>query len=131
MRRGHPLFLLFHFPPDELSSHPVLALYSPSGPNYETVLTFFSFDASSYSLGAVLTQRQPNKGLFRPVVYLFHSLAGRHWTTLFKNRIEALAATWQNHLAEALGRSTGHFNNHLTTFIQRRKPTPPVLVRIL
>ena len=71
----------------ELSSQPVLALYSP---NYETVV---SADASSYGLGAVLTQRQPDTGLFRPVVYLSRSLTDteRRYSQIEK---EALATTW-------------------------------------
>ena len=71
----------------ELSSQPVLALYSP---NYETVV---SADASSYFLGAVLTQRQPVTSLFRPVVYLSRSLTDteRRYSQIEK---EALATTW-------------------------------------
>ena len=71
----------------ELSSQPVLALYSP---NYETVV---SADASSYGLGAVLSQRQPDTGLFRPVVYLSRSLTDteRRYSQIEK---EALATTW-------------------------------------
>ena len=71
----------------ELSSQPVLALYSP---NYETVV---SADVSSYGLGAVLTQRQPDTGLFRPVVYLSRSLIDteRRYSQIEK---EALATTW-------------------------------------
>ena len=71
----------------ELSSQPVLALYSP---NYETVV---SADASSYGLGAVLTQRQPDTGLFCPVVYLSRSLTDteRRYSPIEK---EALATTW-------------------------------------
>ena len=71
----------------ELSSQPVLALYSP---NYETVV---SADASSYGLGAVLTQRQPDTGLFRPVVYLSRSLTDteRRYSQIEE---EALATTW-------------------------------------
>ena len=70
----------------ELSSQPVLALYSP---NYETVV---SADTSSYGLGALLTQRQPDSGLFRPVVYLSRSLTDteRRYSQIEK---EALATT--------------------------------------
>ena len=65
----------------------MLALYSP---NYETVV---SADALSYGLGAVLTQRQPDTGLFRPVVYLSRSLTDteRRYSQIEK---EALATTW-------------------------------------
>ena len=71
----------------DLSSQPVLALYSP---NYETVV---SADASSYGLGSVLTQRQPDTGHFRPVVYLSRSLTDteRGYSQIEK---EAPATIW-------------------------------------
>ena len=71
----------------ELSSQPVLALYSL---NYETVV---SADASSYGLGAVFTQWQPGTGLFCAVVYLSHSLTD---TERLYSQVEkgALATTW-------------------------------------
>ena len=71
----------------ELSSRSVLVRYSP---NYETVV---SADVSSNGLGAVLTQRQPDTCLFRPVVYLSRSLTDteRRYSQIEK---EALATTW-------------------------------------
>ena len=51
----------------ELSSAPILALYDP---NLDTVV---SADASSFGLGAVLMQKQPDAS-WRPVVYASRSL---------------------------------------------------------
>ena len=67
----------------------MLALYSP---NYETVV---SADASAYGLGAVLTQRQPDTGLFRPVVYLSRSLTDteRCYSQIEKKAL-AITSTW-------------------------------------
>ena len=51
----------------QLSSAPILALYNPC------LDTIVSADASSYGLGAVLTQKQPD-GSWRPAVYASRSL---------------------------------------------------------
>ncbi len=70
----------------ELSTSPVLALFDPSR---ETTL---SADASSYGLGAVLLQKQP-EGEMRPVAYASRAMTP---TELRYAQIEkeALAITW-------------------------------------
>ncbi len=71
---------------EELSSSRVLALYDPER---ETVV---SADASSYGLGAVLVQKQPEGG-WRPVAYASRALTDteQRYTQIEK---EALATTW-------------------------------------
>ena len=70
----------------ELSSAPILALYDP---NLDTVV---SADASSFGLGAVLMQKQPDAS-WRPVVYASRSLTPteQRYAQIEK---EALALTW-------------------------------------
>ena len=69
-----------------LSSAPTLALYNP---NYNTEL---SADASSYGVGAVLSQQQPG-GEYRPVAYISRALfsSEQRYAQIEK---EALALTW-------------------------------------
>ena len=71
---------------EELSTTPVLALYSA---DRDTVI---SADASSYGLGAVLTQKQPD-GEWRPVGYASRALTPteQRYAQIEK---EALAVTW-------------------------------------
>ena len=70
----------------ELASDRVLALYSP---DRETVVTA---DASSFGLGAVLMQRQPN-GEMRPVAYASRSMTNTECRYAQIEK-EALATTW-------------------------------------
>ena len=69
----------------ELSSTQVLAAYSP------TAETCVSADASSFGLGGVLTQQQPD-GTWRPIVFILRVMsdAEKHYAQIEK---EALAAT--------------------------------------
>ena len=69
-----------------LSSAPVLAFYSPSYP------TIVSADASSYGIGAVISQQQPS-GEWQPVSFQSRSLTPteRRYAQIEK---EALALTW-------------------------------------
>ena len=70
----------------EITQTPVLALYDP---NRDTTL---SADASSFGLGAVLRQRQPD-GNYKPVAYASRSLSEteRRYAQIEK---ETLAVTW-------------------------------------
>ena len=70
----------------ELSSSSVLALYNP---NYETRV---SADASSFGLGAVISQKQPT-GEWRSIAYQSRSMTTteQHYSQIEK---EALAITW-------------------------------------
>ena len=69
-----------------LSSSPALSLYDPS------LKTKVTADSSSYGLGAVLTQRQPD-GRWSPVAFASRSLTAteRRYAQIEK---EALALTW-------------------------------------
>jgi hypothetical protein len=69
-----------------LSSTPVLAMYDPCS---ETLL---SSDASSYGLGGILAQKQPD-GHWRPVAYASRAMSGteQRYAQIEK---EALAITW-------------------------------------
>ena len=69
-----------------LSSTPVLAFYHPNRP------TTVSANSSSYGLGPVLTQQQPDSS-WRPVAYCSRSpsVAEQHYVQIEK---EALASTW-------------------------------------
>ena len=69
-----------------LTTSPVLALFDPS---LETIV---SEDASSYGLGAVLLQRQP-EGQLKPVAYISRSMTPteQRYAQIEK---EALALTW-------------------------------------
>ena len=71
---------------EKLSSPPALAIFDPS---LETTL---SADASSYGLGAVLTQRQTD-GKWKPIVFISRALTPteRRYVQIEK---EALATTW-------------------------------------
>ena len=70
----------------DLSSSPTLALYDAGRE------TCVSADASSYGLGAVLTQKQPS-GEWRPVSYISQALTAteQQYAQIEK---EALAVTW-------------------------------------
>ena len=71
---------------EELSSSPVLALYHPER---ETAV---SADASSYGLGTVLTQKQPD-GRWRPIAYASRAMTSteQRYAQIEK---EVLAITW-------------------------------------
>ena len=83
---GQPQEHAFNEIKQTLSSSPVLSLYDPTLPTKVTA------DSSSYGLGAVLTQQQPD-GRWCPVAYASRSLTPteRHYAQIEK---EALAATW-------------------------------------
>ena len=66
---GHAQQMCFVQLKESLTSAPVLALYNA---NRETTL---SADASSYGLGAVLLQKQPD-GELRPVAYASRAMSG-------------------------------------------------------
>lgn len=71
---------------EKLSSAPALAIFDPS---LETTLSAY---ASSYGLGAVLTQRQTD-GKWKPIVFISRALTPteRRYAQIEK---EALATTW-------------------------------------
>ena len=83
---GQPQEHAFNEIKQTLSSSPVLSLYDPTLPTKVTA------DSSSYGLGAVLTQQQPD-GRWSPVAYASRSLTPTesHYAQIEK---EALAATW-------------------------------------
>jgi len=70
----------------QVSSNCVLTLFDPCRK------TCVSADASSFGLGAVLTQQQPS-GEWRPVAYISRSMTPteQHYAQIEK---EALAVTW-------------------------------------
>ena len=83
---GHARQRCFAQLKESLTSAPVLVLYNA---NRETTL---SADASSYGLGAVLLQKQPD-GELRPVAYASRAMSGveQRYAQIEK---EALATTW-------------------------------------
>ena len=84
---GHAQQMCFAQLKESLTSAPVLSLYNA---NRETTL---STDASSYGLGAVLLQKQPD-GELRPVAYASRAMSGveQLYAQIEK---EALATTWE------------------------------------
>ena len=83
---GPPQQHAFGVVKEKLSSAPALAIFDPA---LETIL---SADASSYGLGAVLTQKQID-GKWKPVVFISRALTQteRKYAQIEN---EALAATW-------------------------------------
>ena len=83
---GHAEQMCFAQLKESLTSAPVLALYNA---NRETTL---SANASSYGLGAVLLQKQPD-GELQPVAYASRAMSGveQRYAQIEK---EALATTW-------------------------------------
>ena len=77
----------FHAIKAALVSSEILAQYNPLLP------TIVSADASSYGLGTVLTQQQPDSDVFRPVAYISRTLTTteQRYAQIEK---EALAVTW-------------------------------------
>ena len=90
----------------ELTQAPALALYDL---DRETVL---SADASSFGLGAVLCQRQPD-GYLKPVAYASRSLSPTECRYAQEEK-EALAITW---FAE-------RFSNYLIEFLAETDHEP-------
>ena len=97
----------------KLSSTPILALYDP---RKETTV---SADASSYGLGAVITQKQ-SKGEHQPVAYISRTLtpAEQRYAQIEK---EALAVTWA---CERLSHYLTGMQFHICT---DHKPLVPLL----
>lgn len=96
-----------------LSSPQVLAQYSP------TAETRVAADASSYGIGAVLTQKQTD-GTWRPITYISRSLTDteKRYAQIEK---EALAATW------ACERLYSYLLGLKFTLITDHKPLLPLL----
>uniref|UniRef100_A0A3B3S0H0 ribonuclease H n=1 Tax=Paramormyrops kingsleyae TaxID=1676925 RepID=A0A3B3S0H0_9TELE len=96
-----------------LSSPQVLAQYSP------TAETRVAADASSYGIGAVLTQKQADEK-WRPIIYISRSLTNteKRYAQIEK---EALAATW------ACERLYSYLLGLRFTLITDHKPLLPLL----
>ncbi|UYV68063.1 K02A2.6-like [Cordylochernes scorpioides] len=88
----------FNLLKQELASRPNLALYNPSR------LTIISADASSFGIGGVLRQEQPD-GSLKPVAYVSRTLSEteRRYSQIEKGlAIEAISKWHENELEEEL-----------------------------
>ncbi|UYV68064.1 K02A2.6-like [Cordylochernes scorpioides] len=88
----------FNLLKQELASRPNLALYNPSR------LTIISADASSFGIGGVLRQEQPD-GSLKPVAYVSRTLSEteRRYSQIEKGlAIEAISKRHENELEEEL-----------------------------